>query len=138
MLAYPVELEPDDNGTILVTFPDIPEAVTFGEDEEDALGHALDCLDTVLWARIKDREDIPLPSPLDGRRGVFLPPLLEAKISLYRAMREQGVPKAELARRLGWHMPQVEKLLDFNCTLRVDQIEAAARVLGKHLEIRMM
>jgi antitoxin HicB len=38
MLAYPIVLEPDDNGTLLVTLPDVPEAVTFGEDEADARG----------------------------------------------------------------------------------------------------
>ncbi|MCC2665482.1 MAG: type toxin-antitoxin system HicB family antitoxin [Geminicoccaceae bacterium] len=47
MLAYPVVLEPDDNGTLLVTFPDVPEAVTFGEDEGDALKRAVDALETM-------------------------------------------------------------------------------------------
>jgi antitoxin HicB len=37
-MEYPVTLERDDNGTILVSFPDLPEAHTFGEDESDAAG----------------------------------------------------------------------------------------------------
>ena len=33
MFDYPVILTPDD-GTVLVTFPDVPESITFGADEE--------------------------------------------------------------------------------------------------------
>ncbi len=36
MLAYPVKLEADDNRTVLVTFPDVPEAITFGADEAES------------------------------------------------------------------------------------------------------
>ena len=110
MLAYPVILEPDDNGTLLVTFPDVPEAVTFGEDEADALKRAVDALETMLAARIADREDVPLPSPAAGRPCAVLSALATAKVLLYRAMREAGVSNAELARRLGWQGPQVERL----------------------------
>ena len=67
MLAYPMVLEPDDNGTLLVTFPDVPEAVTFGENEADALKHAVEALETMLAARIADQEDLPLPSPAQER-----------------------------------------------------------------------
>ena len=67
MLAYPVELKKDTNGTFLVTFPDFAEATTFGEDESDAVLRAVDALETVLAARIDDREDIPCPRrPPDG------------------------------------------------------------------------
>lgn len=135
MLAYPVDLEPDTNGTVLVTFPDFSEAVTFGEDESDALFRAVDALETVLGARIDDREDIPLPSPAAGRPCVILPALSAAKVLLYRAMREAGIRKADLARRLGWHGPQIDRLLDLNHASRLDQIEAALAVLGKRLSV---
>ena len=56
---------------------------------------------------------------------------------VYQAMTEQGIKKAELARRLGWHMPQVDRLFDLRHASRLDQIEAAARVLGRHIEVRI-
>jgi antitoxin HicB len=46
MLRYPVILEPDTNDTIQVSFPDAPEAHTFGEDEGEALMHAVDALES--------------------------------------------------------------------------------------------
>jgi antitoxin HicB len=51
-------------------------------------------------------------------------------------MTEQGVKKAELARRLGWHRPQVDRLFNLNHASRLDQIEAAARALGCHIEVQ--
>jgi antitoxin HicB len=135
MLAYPVELTPDTNGTLLVTFPDFPEATTFGEDEADALLRAVDALETVLAARIEDREDIPLPSAPAGRPSVALPALTAAKVLLYRAMREAGVRKADLARRLGWQGPQVDRLLDLGHASRLDEIEQALAALGKRLTV---
>ena len=66
------------------------------------------------------------------------PPALEgAKPGVYQAMTEQGIKKAELARRLGWHVPQADCLFDLRHASRLDPIEAAARVLGKDLEVRV-
>ena len=136
MLQYPVRLSRDTNGAILVDFPDVPEAHTFGEDEGEALMHAVDALETALSIYIDDRRDIPKPSPVKRRgRFVTLPALTEAKLALYSEMRAQRVGKADLARRLNCHLPQVDRLLDLLHSSRLDQIEAAFRVLGKRLTI---
>ncbi|MYD74007.1 MAG: type II toxin-antitoxin system HicB family antitoxin, partial [Chloroflexi bacterium] len=34
-----------------------------------------------------------------------LPTLTAVKLMLYQGMRDGGIGKAELARRLGWHLP---------------------------------
>ena len=60
-----------------------------------------------------------------------------AKLGVYQAMTEQGVKKAELARRLGWHMPQVDRLFDLSHASKLDPIEAAANVLGKHVRVQI-
>jgi antitoxin HicB len=38
--AYPARLEPSDDGSILVSFRDLPEAMTFGGDMMEALASA--------------------------------------------------------------------------------------------------
>jgi antitoxin HicB len=48
MLAYPVHLEPAEGGGFIVTFPDIPEVVSEGDDESEALAWGLDALETIL------------------------------------------------------------------------------------------
>jgi antitoxin HicB len=65
---YPVILKPDSNGTLLVTFPDVPEAITFGADEANALNHAVDALETAFMAYIEDRRPIPRPSAIRRKK----------------------------------------------------------------------
>lgn len=135
-MIYPVKLEPDSNGTLLATFPDFPEATTFGADRDEALLHAAEALKTVIAARIDDREDIPAPPAVTGGSDrVALPALVAAKVRLWQAARAAGIGKAELARRLGCHLPQADRLFDIGHASRLDRIEAAYRVLGKRLVI---
>ena len=134
---YPIVLEPDDNGTLLVTCPDLPEVTSFGDDREDALRHAADALEEALAARIAHHDDIPLASPARGRPVPALAPLIEAKVQLYRLAREAGMTKAELGRRLGWHAPQVDRLFELRHHSRIEQVEQALRVIGKRLVVRV-
>ena len=136
MLEYPVILEAQPEGGFVVTFPDIPEAITQGEDEDGALLYAVDALETALSFYVDDRKPLPVPSkPKRGQKTVRPSALECAKLGVYQAMMEQGIRKAELARRLGWHMPQVDRLFDLRHASRLDQIEAAARALGRHIEV---
>ncbi len=137
MFDYPVTLTPDD-GTVLVTFVDVPEAITFGLDEEEALLQAVDALESALALYVRERQPLPVPSePATGQRTVRPSALECAKLGVYQAMMEQGIKKAELARRLGWHMPQVDRLFDLGHASRFEHIEAAARALGRQIEIRV-
>jgi antitoxin HicB len=107
MFDYPVTLTPDDNGTVLVTFDDVPEAITFGADEDEALLNAVDALETGLSFYVDGRKALPVAGkPKKGQRTVRPSALECAKLGVYQAMTEQGVKKSELARRLGWHLPQ--------------------------------
>ena len=133
MLDYPVSLEADDNDTVLVTAPDFPELTTFGEDRDEAIARAVDAFEEVIAARMHDREDIPRPSA--GEVHVTLPTLTAVKVMLYQGMRDQGIGKAELARRLGWHMPQVDRVLDVNHRSRLDQMDAALGAIGRRLQV---
>lgn len=137
MFDYPVTLTPDGD-TVLVSFADVPEALTFGADEDEALLQAVDALETALSFYVDARKPLPVASkPKRGQRTVRPSTLEGAKLGVYQAMTEQGIKKAELARRLGWHMPQVDRLFDLRHASRLDQIEAAARALGRHLEVRV-
>ena len=134
-MEYPVILERDDNQTILVSFPDFPEAHTFGDTVEEALTRGAAALATVIDAYIKDRRPIPQPSARAARYRVRMPALVEAKVHLYETMREQKIGKAELARRLDCHLPQVDRLLEMTHGSKLEQIEAAFRVLGKRMVV---
>ena len=64
--TYPYETEPDAD-VMVVSFPDVPEALTqFGPNEDSAyITH--DCLIAALRGYVEDRLPIPGPSPIVGR-----------------------------------------------------------------------
>jgi antitoxin HicB len=138
MYLYPAVLQPpDENGDIVVTFPDVPEAITFGNSQADALRHASDALDAALSFYIDAGKDLPVPSRPRGRRVhlVGVSALSDAKLQLYTAVRASGVRKSELARRMGIAKTNVDRLFDLNRSSRFEQIEAAFRALGKRVVI---
>jgi antitoxin HicB len=138
VLRFPVKLTPDNNGTLMVTAPDFPEVATFGVDEADALVRAADAIATAIQGRISDRQPVPSPSHIRKRQhAVTLSALTWAKLELYRTMLETRTRKADLARRLGVHPPQIDRLLDLNHDSRLDRIEKAARAMGRELHIEM-
>ena len=132
MLTYPIHLEEDD-GTVLATSPDFPELTTFGDERDDALMRAVDALEEAIAGRI--HTGLEVPSPSKGDTHVGLPTLTAVKVILYQGMRDDGVGKAELARRLGWHLPQVDRVLDIQHRSRMDQIDAALGVIGRELHV---
>lgn len=136
ILRYPVKLEKDTDG-ITVTFPDMPYGVTFGHDTEDALDNAVDCLEEIIASLMQAKQDIPQPSCSRKNPAVTLSPEFSAKVLLYSALRAEHISKAELARRLHWKYPQVDRLFDTHHHSRWSQLMAAAQVLGKTFVVGM-
>lgn len=134
MFDYPVMLTPDD-GAFLVTFPDVPEAITCGATEAEALAMAVDALESALSFYVDDRKPLPVPSVRSDLATVRPSALESIKLAIYQEMLSQGVRKAELARRLGWKAPQVDRLFDLGHASRLDQLEAAAKALGRHIDV---
>lgn len=136
MLRYRIDLTPDDNGTLLVSCPSLPIVATFGESDEEARVHAVDAIETALASMIDDGEEIP-PSDPDGPEALQLPLLTALKVNLYWAVREANITRAELARRLGWNRESVDRLFRLDHRSRLEQLEAAFKVLDRHIEVEI-
>ena len=101
MLTYPVRMKKDTNGARLVTFPDIPEAATSAHNEANALGHALETLESALEFYFEVGCAMKMPSaPKRGQQSVSLPASMSAKLLLLNEVLKQNVRPAELARVL--------------------------------------
>ena len=107
---YEVILEADDNGTFVATVPVFPEITTFGENELDALHKARDAIEEAIAARIAESGEVPKPTKEPPPLKVKLPWLTFLKTALYIVCRDNGITRAELARRLHWNREQVEQL----------------------------
>ena len=92
--VYPCVLTPEKNGGYSVSFPNVPEALTCGDDRDEALAMAEDALTVALGSYMRCREDIPVPDTVVGEQEMVAVPLVvAAKLALYTAMREPGLTK---------------------------------------------
>ncbi len=133
---YPVILTPDENGTVIVQFPDVPEALTVGADGANAVEWAQDALVVALSGYMDERRDIPAPSSPDpGQKTVSLPPQIAMKLAIYQGMRDQGVTQAALGERIGVDGRQVRRILDLDHNTSLSHLVYALKALGKELVI---
>ena len=134
--VYPGALTPEQEGGFSVSFPDVPEALTCGNDRNEALAMATDALATALAGYVEARWDIPIPSrPTSDQEPIAVPPVVAAKLALYRCMRKQGLTKVALAKRLGLSEGAVRKLLNLDQRSHINQVERALRVVGHYLVV---
>jgi len=138
-MEYPAKFTPDRTaGGFVVTFPDVPEAITQGDTIEEAMAMASEALELALTFYTEKWADLPVPGSLKrGMRMVRVPALSEAKFVLYSALRAAGVRKIDLARRLKCSPSQVDRLLDISHHSKLDQLEAAFAAIGKRLSIEI-
>lgn len=138
-MQYPATFTLDDDGSLLVQFPDIPEAITSGADEAEAMAMALDCLLTAFDFYFDDRRAIPAPSAVQpGQVAVMLDEMATIKVLLHNEMVAKGVRKADLARLLGIPAQHVGRLLNPKQTTRLELISQAFCALGRRLEIQVV
>jgi antitoxin HicB len=136
MILFPITLSPDDNGTFLATCEALPEVTSFGEDEADAMSHAADAVAEAVSARLARFDPIPRPAPTFGPQ-VGIGTQLTMKVMLKWAMEDQGINRANLAKSIGIHRQQVDRLFDPGHATRLDQYDAAFRALGKAVSVEL-
>lgn len=136
-MFYAVTLSKDSDGSWLVDVPALPFVHTHGATRDEALSRAVDAILTGLEMLVDDKAEIPRPLPAAPVKGdaVRLSALVAAKIELHNAMLEQRVGKYRLGKKLDWHLPQVDRLVDFRHQSKLDQIEQALSALGRRLVV---
>lgn len=134
-MRYPIKIRRDGR-YFLVTFPDIPEAITQGETKEEAVEAARDALETALDFYFDEKRIVPAPSRLKrGQLFVELPISLTAKVLLLNEMLRQKVRPAELARRLHTTPQEINRLTNIRHASKIDGIASAMKALGKILHV---
>lgn len=135
---YPFKFTIAEKGGWVITCRDLPEAISQAEATEDREEVASGCLQAALEARIRHEMELPQPSKPKAREVLIAPPAgTAAKAALYVAMREAGVSKVELARRLGVDEKEVRRMLDPGHGSKLPRIAEAIEALGRHLRIAL-
>ncbi len=133
---YPVEISEQEDG-YAVAFPDLPEALTWGDDPEDARAQAVDCLEAALGERIANREELPAPQAARGRPTVAPGSLIATKAALYLAFKASGLKAGELADLMAVPASAVTRLLDPAHASKPEQFDAAFAALGVRLVVSL-
>ena len=138
MFKYPIVITHLDNGDVMVQFSDVPEAITYGDNEGFALEWAQDALHVALSTYIEDHRDIPKPSePRTDQKTVSPAPMVGVKLCLYQAMRDQDISQLKLAKLLHCDAKQVRRLLDLDHQSTMNQLIDAAEVLGFDVDLNL-
>lgn len=135
-MKYPATFAPAEEGGFVVTFRDIPEAITQGDDEAEALAEAQDALVTAMDFYFEDSRQVPAPSKARaGERLVALPLSVSAKVLLLNAMIERQVGPSQLARLMGIKPQEVNRIIDLSHNTKIDTVAEAMAALGGELDV---
>ncbi|WP_455466926.1 type II toxin-antitoxin system HicB family antitoxin [Bartonella sp. B39] len=133
--TYQAKLEADPDGGFIVTFPDVPEAITAGENQAEALENAAEALGLAL--RSYPMRGLPLPTPKQhqGLITVTVDAWNVFKLAVIEAFSEANITKTELANRLGKKETEARRILDPHYPTKLQTLEQALTVLGKQVII---
>ncbi|MDX8399944.1 MAG: type II toxin-antitoxin system HicB family antitoxin [Gallionellaceae bacterium] len=136
-MQYPALFKPAPEGGFVVTFRDIPEAITQGDTEAEAMDMAEDVLYSAMEFYFDQKRPVPLPSAVKrGECLVDLPPSVGAKVLLLNEMIVQQITPSELARRLNTRPQDVNRVINLRHSTKIDTLGEAMRAMGKRLEVR--
>ena len=133
---YPAEIERDEDGRHVVTFPDFGWGATDGASREEALAEARDLLRELIATTIREGKDLPEPSRAGKRRPLVDPPVqIALKAALYKAWRQARISQRRLARDLDVGESEVRRMLNPNHNTRAATFDRALRRLWKRVTV---
>lgn len=134
-IRYAAVLDPQPEGGFTVTFPDIPEAITEGDDKDAALFNAVEVLTLCLEQRMDDGEPIPEATKVKGGEWVEPAAAVQAALLMRHEREAQGKSVADIARALDTSWPAAQRLEQPGGNPTLKQLERAAAALGKRLVV---
>ena len=134
-MLYPAIFEKEGIG-YNIRFRDIPEAITCGDNYEDAILMAKDALLTSMNFYFEDHRKVPLPStPKKGDVLIDLPASVFAKVLLLNEMIEQNISNVELAKRIHVKPQEIQRNTNIEHNTKIDTIAKSLAALGKQLKL---
>ena len=134
--SYPAELERDEDGRYVITFPDFGWGATDGETHEEALGEAQDLLRELLATTIREGNAPPSPSKASSQRPSVTPPIsIALKAALYDATHESGLSQRQLARNLDDAENELRRMLNPDHATKTSTLDSVLRRLGKRVSV---
>lgn len=117
----------------VVSFADVPEAITEGDNLAEARSMAADALGIALLTYLQ----LDRPLPPAQATGIPITPDADvaAKIAVIETFGSAAISQSELARRLGKNEKEVRRLLDPDHRSKISSLNEALSVMGQRLVI---
>lgn len=132
---WPARIEPDGGG-FMVSFRDVPEALTGADTSAEILSEAADALTVALAGYVEAGKIPPAPSRrVAGEVLIAVPPVAAAKLALGEALRSHDMKAADLASMLRRDHKIVRRLLSLDHNSKIEAVEEALALLGGHLVV---
>ena len=136
MFNFPARFEAAPDGGFVVTFRDIPEAITQGDTLDEARAEAVNALVTAMEFYFEDGRPVPSASPAQGdEQLISLPVSVASKVLLMNAMLQRRVRPVDLAKSMGVKPQEVTRIMDLHHATKIDTVAAAFAALGQRLEV---
>lgn len=138
-VLYPLQIKFDKaDNRYFVQFVDIPEAITEGESEDEALFNASEVLTLAIEGRLEEGVEVPHPSQCTSQQKLISPSVRAQAALLIRWAKLSGDhTTSEIARSLNTSWPAVSRLEDPKHWPSLRQLEKVANFLGQQLIISM-
>jgi antitoxin HicB len=133
MLNYPARFQKERDGYV-VTFRDIPEALTSGATKKEAMEMAADALATSMEFYFEDRRQVPMPTKArKGEEVVELPASVAVKVLLLNEMLKENMTPSKLAKKLDTSPQTITRIVDLHHATKIDTLADAFKAMGKTL-----
>lgn len=133
MFGYPAQFVKGKDGYV-VSFRDIPEALTSGITKKEAYEMAEDALATAMEFYFEDRRQVPIPSEMrKGEETVDLPASVAVKVLLLNEMLKEHITPSKLAKKLDTSPQTVTRIVDLHHATKIDTLADAFKAMGKTL-----
>ncbi|WP_269932491.1 type II toxin-antitoxin system HicB family antitoxin [Aminobacter sp. HY435] len=133
---YGAKIEADPEGGFLVTFPDVPEAITSGETMAEARASGAEALGLALRGVAAMGRPLPKPQSADqGLVSIAVAPDTALKLAVVEAFAQSGISKRELARRLNKAETEARRILDPDHPTKLPVLQATLALLGKEIVV---
>lgn len=139
MFAYPALLRDNKEGGFIVSFRDVPEAITEIWSLEELQNTAVDALVTMLEMYFEKNKIFPEPSkPKKNEVMVQLPLIVVAKMLLLNVMVSGNIRPCDLARKMNVKPQEVNRIINLQHNTKIDTVDLAMKALGKNLQLTVV
>lgn len=136
-MQFRYDVERDSDGSYLVSFKDVPEAITVVYDEKEIEQRALEALVLAFDFYIEDNREIPQYTG-QSNSVIYLPTATALKVLLHNEFVKSNLKKADIAKKANVAPSNLERVFNFHYKSKIEAIEKVLNCLGRRVDVALI